>query len=227
VTFGALAVNASATTPTIWATAATTNTVIYTSSTGSSTCYNIALPAAYGAMTISYDASDYSGGPDILRITDGRLDIPQGRALRICLADGSCIHVDNKGNFRVEDSGAKVIYKASRVREFNPFINASDLLAEFIRYVGTLDVKRSEVQGLPLGLFVNWLVIRAAETDDDPIPSDIVPVPQHRLLRARINPRCIACQRYIPRTFAAQGFAYCNPQHAERHHRKLIAQRAA
>lgn len=52
-------------------------------------------------------------------------------------------------------------------REFNRFINASDLLEEFIHYLGTLSVKKSEVMELPVELFIKWLIIRACEADGE------------------------------------------------------------
>lgn len=199
---------------------ATSQTITITNNTYAG--MNYALPSQYSIVTGGYDA--YDAGPDILRITaDGKIELPKGREVRIPLGDGSTLHVDTNGNFRVDDKNAKVVYKANRVREFNPFINASDLLAEFLCYVGTLGVKRSEVQTLPLGLFVNWLIIRAAEADSDPVPSDIIPVPAHKLLRGRVSPRCLVCQRYVGRLAASSGFAFCNPLCATKMHQRLAA----
>lgn len=208
-------------------TASTAQTVMITGNTVYGGGMNIALQNAtqYGAILGGNITPDmYAPSIDILRITgDGKIELPKGREVRVPLGDGSTLYVDANGNFRVDDKNAKVVYKANRVREFNPFINASDLLADFLRYVGTLGVRRSEVQTLPLGLFVNWLVIRAAEIDADPIPADIVPLPEHRLLRGRVTPRCLVCQRYVRRLAASSGFAFCNPLCATKMHMRLVA----
>lgn len=199
---------------------ATSQTITITGNTYAG--MNYLLPSQYSIVSGGYD--QYDAGPDILRITgDGKIELPKGREVRVPLGDGSTLFVDANGNFRVDDKNAKVIYKANRVREFNPFVNASDLLAEFLRFVGSLGVKRGEVQTLPLGLFVNWLIIRAAEVDSDPVPADIIPVPQHKLLRGRVSPRCLVCQRYVKRLAASAGFAFCNPLCATQMHQKLVA----
>jgi hypothetical protein len=130
--------------------------------------------------------------------------------------------LDKLGNFTVNDKDAKVTYQANRMRAFNPFINASDLLAEFIRYLATLNLRKSEVQTLPLGLFINWLIIRAAEADRDPVPADVVPIPQHRLLKGRITPRCLYDQKWVARDLAQKGWQFCNPLCADKFHRKLL-----
>lgn len=186
---------------------------------------NIALSNPYPVGIFGQATPDmYAPAIDMICITrDGKIELPKGREVRVPLGDGSTLYVDSNGNFRVDDKNAKVVYKANRVREFNPFVNASDLLAEFLRYVGTLGVRRSEVQTLPLGLFVNWLVIRAAEIDADPVPADIVPLPEHRLLKGRVSPRCLVCQRYVRRIAASSGFAFCNPLCATKMHLRLVA----
>ncbi len=146
-----------------------------------------------------------------------------GEETRISFDDGSYIEVDVKGGYKMYDKDAKVTYAANRSRAFNRYVNASDLLAEFIEYLGSLKLRRGDVQTLPVGLFINWLIIRAAEADEDAVPDDIVPVPQHKLLVARVKPRCLFCARFIPRRIASAGFVYCNPIHAEKHHQRLLA----
>lgn len=136
------------------------------------------------------------------------------------LPDGACLRVDEQGNYRLEDRDAQVIYRACRIREFNPYINASDLIAKFIRYVGTLRVRPDQVAHLPLGLFVNWLVVEAAEMDAVPVPAEVVPVPKNRLLKATVSPRCLWDGKFVPR---GRAFAYCNPSCATRHYEKVAA----
>jgi hypothetical protein len=156
-------------------------------------------------------------------LKNGKIVVRDGREYDFLLKDGTRIIVEADGKYRIEDKDAKVTYKANNIREFNPFVNSSDLLAEFIRYLGTLNVKRSEVTSLPIGLFISWLIIRAAEADRDPIPEDVVPVPQHKLLKARIHPQCNNCHKFIKRISATSGFLYCNPLCAEKHFLQLKA----
>lgn len=142
------------------------------------------------ATTLTISPSDYAwgGGGRWLDEQDGKLVAPKGRDIK--LPDGTIVKVDDLGNFKIEDKDAKVVYQAQRMREFNPFVNASDLLSSFIRDVGALGITREELSKLPIPLFINWLVIKAAERDHDPIPDDVTPLAQHpmiqRLLPARV-----------------------------------------
>lgn len=77
-------------------------------------------------------------------------------------------------------------------REFNPYINASDMLEEFFRFLGTEQVRKREVFKLPLDLFVKWLIIRACEADGEEPPVTLeLPAPKQQ-------PRCLGCQRFLP-----------------------------
>jgi hypothetical protein len=83
--------------------------------------------------------------------------------------DGALLALDRNGNAYIEDSDAKVIYKANRIREFNPYMNASDLLETFIRDLGKLGVTQSGMLEVPVMAFIHWLAIEAAKKDGDPI----------------------------------------------------------
>lgn len=76
-------------------------------------------------------------------------------------------------------------------REFNEFINASDKLEEFIRWLGTEGVKQSEVMAIPLELFVKWLIIRACEKDGEE-PGVTLQLPAR-------TARCLGCQKFMRR----------------------------
>lgn len=136
---------------------------------------------------------------------------------RLRLPDGAALIVDELGNYRIEDQDAKVKYKANRIREFSPQLNASDMVAKFVEYVGSLGVRQSEVLNLPLELFINWLIITAAERDNDPVPADIVPVERHSVVMEIKRPRCLYCQRFISRYAVQQRFPFCNPEHGGRY----------
>lgn len=161
-------------------------------------------------------------GRDALDVVNNVVKVPK-RPLDFELPDGATLHVSDMGEYFIDDYDARVIYNACRIREFNPYVNASDLIAKFIAYVGSLGVKRDEVAHLPLGLLVNWLIVEAAEKDGDPIPADVVPVPEHRLLKGQVKPRCLGCQRFIRRTRITHGFPYCLPRCAVRYGKRVIA----
>lgn len=83
--------------------------------------------------------------------------------------------------------------KALPPRHFNKYVNASDLLEEFIRYLGTLGVRQGDLMGLPIELFIKWLVIRACEEDKvEPEVTLELPAPLPQ-------PRCLGCQRWMSR----------------------------
>lgn len=133
------------------------------------------------------------------------------------LPDGSKLLIDDAGNYRIEDNDAKVTYRANRVREFSPHLNASDMLAQFVKYVGSLGVQQAEVLGLPIELFINWLIIEAAERDHDAVPPDVVPVFEHREVQLILRPKCLSCGRFIPRLHRQHRFPFCGVEHAARY----------
>lgn len=76
--------------------------------------------------------------------------------------------------------------------EFNRYINASDLMQEFIAWLGTQGVRKGEVLGLPMDLFIKWLIIQACEQDgEEPNVSLSLPAPKKN--------RCLGCGRFLPR----------------------------
>jgi hypothetical protein len=121
--------------------------------------------------------------------------------------DGTIIEIDINGNIKIIDDNAKIVYKASRFREFNKYINASDLLEEFIRFSGSLGVRQSEVLNIPIELFINWLILKAAEQDGEPLND----MPQIEYQRKKIK-RCLHCGRFIKNS-TYEIAKFCNPQH--------------
>jgi hypothetical protein len=88
-------------------------------------------------------------------------------------------------------------------REFNPFLNASDQLEAFIKFVGTLGVRQSEVLSLPIDLFIKWLILEAAKRDDEPAPEDVVVIVE--------QPRCLGCQRWMKKCSESRRVPFCAP----------------
>lgn len=129
------------------------------------------------------------------------------------LPDGAALQIDADGNYRIEDKNAKVTYQANRIREFSPHINASDMAAKFVEYARTLGVRSDQCLGLPMELFINWLIIEAAEKYHDEVPPDVVRPQEHRSLKALIKPQCLSCGRFIPRLHQQHNFPFCGPEH--------------
>lgn len=139
------------------------------------------------------------------------------------MPDGSTLHVDQYGNYKILDQDSKVVYKANRIREFNPYVSAADLVESFIKEVGRIDgVKQTEVLGLPIEAFINWLILQAAKKDGDSIdglPSveNALPAPIPAL------PRCLDCGRFLSRAWAAMRVTFCSQSHMRHYESKQRA----
>lgn len=129
------------------------------------------------------------------------------------LPDGSVLRIDWQGNYTIEDKDAKVTYRASRIREFNPYLNASDLLEDFIRDMHKEGVLQSELLQLPVNIFIHWLILQAALKDGDPVDDVTPPV---KLLPAP-KKRCLCCGRFLPKVKLAANLLFCDGSHFDRY----------
>jgi len=147
--------------------------------------------------------------------------LKDGNEITIEMPDGTLIQMQKNGNFTVDDKDSKVVYKGNRIREFNRFINASDLLQEFICFLGKQGLRQSEVLSVPIELFVSWLVPQAAEADGEENPEDIVPVENHpKFIECKkkvMAGKCLRCGRFISSNKVKTGFNFCNIDHAQEH----------
>jgi hypothetical protein len=89
-----------------------------------------------------------------------------GTQLTVRLPDGARLSVESDGSYSIDDSDAKVTYRAAS-RDFNSFINASDKLEKFIEFCGSLNVKQDEMLNIPVKHFIAWLVVEAARADGE------------------------------------------------------------
>lgn len=173
--------------------------------TNTSSCTNtiwITMPAGTSATTTLPVALNLPL-PDVG--TD--ININDGRPHTIRFQDGTIIDVKANGSFEIKDEDAKVIYRANRSRDFNPFINASDKLEDFIKFCGTVGVRQGDMLGIPLKHFIAWLVIEAARADGEPEPS----VPLLSDLRMNAQPHCRQCGRFISSSLFSQKLEFCRP----------------
>jgi hypothetical protein len=177
-----------------------------TSSTNTIDAYWIGTTAGGGGSTCATVGSGigYPPQPD----DDMRYQVQVGRPIILALPDGTLIDVKADGSYEINDSKATVVYRANRVREFNRYLNASDLLEAFIRFCGKeARVRRTEMLGLPIKLFIAWLVMEAAKADKEPEPDDIKLIPD---LRKAAQPRCRCCNHFVSLDRHRAGLAFCS-----------------
>lgn len=148
--------------------------------------------------------------------TDIRIN--DGRAHRIHFPDGTIIDIKANGSFEIQDQDAKVVYKANRSRDFNPFINASDKLEAFIKFCGEAGVRQGEVLDIPIKHFIGWLIVESAKADGEPEP-DVLLLPD---LRAKA-PRCLICARFISPVLKSNKVEFCRPVCFETKLRRTLA----
>lgn len=173
-------------------TSATSNTIWFTNSTASTTTSMPVLVSGLGA------------GHGLGR----EINLNDGRPHTIKFPDGTIIEVKANGSFEIFDDDAKVIYAANRSRDFNPFLNASDKLEDFIRFCGEAGVRQGDVLGIPIKHFIGWLIVEAARADGEPAPK-VALLPD---LRKAARPHCRTCGRFISPRLPAQKIEFCRPR---------------
>lgn len=132
----------------------------------------------------------------------------------LALPDGSKIEIDAHGNYQIVEANRQVKYRAHWNREFNRYLNASDLLEEFIGEAGRAGVKKSDVLDGLFGVFVHWLILKAAERDGDDVPDDIRPIAEHPALPQPVSPgHCRVCGRFVTKQAIKDELPFCGERH--------------
>jgi hypothetical protein len=90
---------------------------------------------------------------------------------------------------------------------FNKFLNASDLVEEFIKWSRSKGIGGEEALGIPIELFVKYLVLEATKADESP-EQELLALPSPTLIR------CVKCGRFMKRKLAE--FRYCSVKCFER-----------
>lgn len=138
------------------------------------------------------------------------------------LADGTILDIDDNGNFEIIDKDAKVTYKANNVREFNKYLNASDVLEDFIKYLGSMGVTKKNLKDINIEMFILWLIITAAEKDD--IEKPVAEVLKLEDMTKRMHyDRCTCCGRFLSKTKVQAGIKFCSGDHMDRYLEKIAA----
>jgi len=197
--------------------------------TGNQTTYvsgnNIYVTANSSGQTYSWSAytSPYPTSSTAIGVWNNTFDtgvtesknidivINEGQEMTITMPNGAILTVNEDGSYEMVDDG-KIIYKGCKVREFNRFIKASDLLEEFIIFMGQkFNVWQGEILQIPIELFINWLIIRTCQEDGDDIPQDVLKIEDHSYVKkTKIIPRCRYCGRFIPRKYSDNSVLFCN-----------------
>lgn len=170
------------------------NTSVYTNSTQQ----NITLfKNKHSAMWV--DSNGYSGTIKVVAGQDYRIELP----------DGAILEINADGSYRVIDSTAKITYKANRVREFNRYINASDLLEEFIDFVDNIGgFDKQRFLNLPIETFIQWLVLRAAQADGETVEEDKIAI--ERKVR---QSHCRVCGKFVSKKKSSNNIPFCSTEH--------------
>ncbi len=145
--------------------------------------------------------------------------VRDGEEVQIKLPDNTIIDVKKDGSYSIEDKDAKVIYRASRIHDFNRFMNVSDRMEEFIDFCAKQGVEKNEFMNLPIKLFIGWLILEAAKADKEPPPQDIRLLPD---LRKQLRPQCPGCGKFLPRFAIEYRVPFCAPPCFERHYTRMI-----
>jgi hypothetical protein len=69
---------------------------------------------------------------------------------------------------------------------------------------------------MPLGLFLNWLVIEAATADGE-TADDIKPKLDAGVDNLKAQPRCRYCQRFLAQARHDKGITFCSGMHMDRY----------
>jgi hypothetical protein len=138
----------------------------------------------------------------------------------IKLPDGTVIEVKKDGSFKINDSNAKVIYKANRVLEFNKYLNASDMVEGFIRYCGIQRVRQGQVLELPIKLFIGWLLLEAAEADKAEAPVELLALPTQ--IKSVVRGHCVSCGRFLRVEWMRRKLQHCGPPCFDKHYQKAL-----
>jgi len=223
--FSVNAFNGSSTTNFIQSTGATSATL-----TVSSSVYTSTAGLSNGVIVYSANSGRFGGrfGVGVNSISLSTLDkdaIDNAWKMFVgaplLLPDGTKILIDDKGNYIIEDKDAKIVRRGSNVREFNRFINASDQLEAFIKDLGVVGVTQGKVLKIPIEVFINWLVIKAAEQDQTSIPDGVVKLESQAIVRElTAKGRCLCCGKYLSQARIDKKVNFCSGDHLERYLQK-------
>lgn len=131
----------------------------------------------------------------------------KNRPVRIRLPDGTRLLVDDIGNWILDDTNTKKIRHGNNILPFNPYINVSDRMEEFMKFCANSGVHKENFMHLPIHLFIKWLVIEAAKVDKEEPTENLLPD-----LRKTIIPRCESCGKFLKQSAVAKKLVACSAE---------------
>lgn len=138
------------------------------------------------------------GGINIDKFILDLSSMPAGPC-ELLLHDGSKLEVAHDGSYKwissnpfASDSFLKRLRKTPPL-EFNQFVNASDVLENFIQFCENESINLNDFKKLPIELYIIWLVQEAEKADD--INSDDGSL--KKLTKQIKNPKCVNCGKFI------------------------------
>ena len=153
----------------------------------------------------------------------GDIHIPEGSRsnTKITLPNGTIISIESDETISIDDSNAKVLYKSQPIREFNKYLNASDLLEEFIKFCAEQKVTKKDFTDLPINMFILWLIVRAAEADEDPT-DEVLPLLTTAIKKRKVHShRCKCCGKFLTKKYEIHQISFCNTDHMETYLSKI------
>lgn len=94
-------------------------------------------------------------------------------------------------------------------RRVNRFLATSDMLEEFLREMSAEGIGRASMLDLPIELFVSWLVVKAAEADQETVPENVTD-PRRRIHALPKRHLCRGCNNEITADLRARGLQWCS-----------------
>jgi len=135
------------------------------------------------------------------------------------LPNGGTLKIDELGNFKIIENN-NITYKSCNIREFNKYINASDLLEGFINFLGEQGMKQIDVLKTPIEIFITWLIFKAAEQDKIDEETTLKEL-EDKTKQLKHSNRCLFCGKFISKKFKKLGINFCNTLHLERYMEKV------
>lgn len=129
------------------------------------------------------------------------------------LPNGVKVHLFPDDHIEIDEADGKQLYKTAGVREFNRYLNGSDLLEDFIHYCAEQKITKKDFSELPISLFIYWLIVKAAEADGDPV-DEVVPLLTHAVNEKKnYLHRCKCCGKFLSKKFETNSINFCSPEH--------------
>lgn len=143
------------------------------------------------------------------------IHIPDGvrTTATLVLPNKTKIKIFPDDHIEIDDTDERRLYQSQPVRDFNKYLNASDLLESFIEFCAKENMTKKEFSELPISLFILWLIVRAGETDGDPV-DETLPMLTHavRVTKSHTH-RCKCCGKFLTRKYEENQISFCSPEH--------------